>query len=220
MKGPKRSLSLTTNYHTEDAMFNTAKNTIKKAAKDQVEFFLVLLTGLFVGSIFTLAYIKYWDTSKVTFADIGGMLAGVGTIGLLLVAFNARKEWQKQLLAQQTSKAIDNYFLAHIGLMNAFEKISRVQSQRDYESQYGDGDKIIKSPAFRDSQIHRKKFDNAHFHLKQYYKKDIKHAQATEELEKSLNSIHFKSFAKEKIKLKELEEELITELHHRQFYRF
>jgi hypothetical protein len=55
-------------------MFKAAKNTIKNAARDQVEFFLVLLTGVFVGSIFTLAYIKYWDTSKVTFADIGGML--------------------------------------------------------------------------------------------------------------------------------------------------
>jgi hypothetical protein len=42
-------------------MFNTAKNTIKKAAKDQVEFFLVLLTGLFSGSIFTLAYVKFWE---------------------------------------------------------------------------------------------------------------------------------------------------------------
>lgn len=201
-------------------MLKTAKNSIKKAAKDQVEFVGAILTGVFAGSIFTLAYIKFWVKGDATFADLGGMLAGAGTIGLLLVAFNARKEWQNQLFAQQTSKAIDNYFLAHIGLMDALEEISRVQSQRHYESQHGDGNQIIESPAFRDSQIHRKKFDNAHFHLKQYYKKDIKHAQATEELAKSLNSIHFQGFTEEKIKLKKLEEELIAELHRRQFYRF
>lgn len=55
-------------------MFKTAKNTIKNAARDQVEFFLALLTGVFVGSIFTLVYIKFWEQGEVTFADIGGML--------------------------------------------------------------------------------------------------------------------------------------------------
>ena len=98
-------------------MFKTAKNTIKKAAKDQVEFFLVLLTGLFAGSIFTLAYIKYWDTSKVTFADIGGMLAGVGTIGLFIIAVKTAKTWKEQNIhhlkveyANELSAKVVKYF--------------------------------------------------------------------------------------------------------------
>lgn len=69
---------------------------IKKIYSDLTEFFLVLLTGLFAGSIFTLAYIKYRDTSKVTFADIGGMLAGAGTIGLFALAFLTINSWHKQ----------------------------------------------------------------------------------------------------------------------------
>lgn len=80
----------------EDHMLNTAKYTIKKAAKDQVEFVGAILTGVFAGSIFTLAYIKYWDTSKVTFADIGGMLAGSATVGLLIIAWRTADSWKIQ----------------------------------------------------------------------------------------------------------------------------
>ncbi|UTW01212.1 hypothetical protein KDW99_08830 [Marinomonas rhizomae] len=97
-------------------MLKTAKNTIKKAVKDQVEFFLVLLTGVFVGSIFTLAYIKYWDTSKVTFADIGGMLAGVGTIGLLILACITVNSWKNQLLYQEKRKLVSDWYVEALKL--------------------------------------------------------------------------------------------------------
>lgn len=105
-------------------MFKTAKNTIKKAAKDQVEFVGAILTGVFVGSIFTLAYIKYWDTSKVTFADIGGMLAGAGTIGLLALAFRARTVWMDQIKAQDKSESIKQYRNTHRELMSIIIKIA------------------------------------------------------------------------------------------------
>jgi hypothetical protein len=81
-------------------MLNTAKNTIKKAAKYQVEFFLLLLTGMLAGSIFTLAYVKFWGKGDVTFADIGGMLAGAGTIGLLVVAIKTANAWKRQSIQQ------------------------------------------------------------------------------------------------------------------------
>jgi hypothetical protein len=95
-------------------MFKTAKNTIKKAAKDQVEFFLVLLTGVFAGSIFTLAYVKYDVKTSISFADIGGMLAGVSTAGLLYVAIRTAKNWRTQL--QETAKRESNDQLYEVSL--------------------------------------------------------------------------------------------------------
>jgi len=94
-------------------MFNTAKNTIKKAAKDQVEFVGAILTGVFAGSIFTLAYVKYDVENTLSFADIGGMLAGVGTIGLFVVAIKTADTWKEQnktTLKINTLKALQNAF--------------------------------------------------------------------------------------------------------------
>ncbi|GAA0834844.1 hypothetical protein GCM10009112_25620 [Marinomonas arenicola] len=104
-------------------MFKTAKNTIKNAARDQVEFFLALLTGVFVGSIFTLVYIKFWEQGEVTFADIGGMLAGTGTIGLLLLAFNAGKEWKNQLKIENTIRAINEFQEKHDDYLYAMQHL-------------------------------------------------------------------------------------------------
>jgi hypothetical protein len=100
-------------------MFKTAKNTIKKAAKDQVEFFLVLLTGVFAGSIFTLAYIKYWDTSKVTFADIGGMLAGAGTVGLLCIAIKTARSWREQLHESDKRDSLNKFYESSLQVQNS-----------------------------------------------------------------------------------------------------
>jgi hypothetical protein len=97
-------------------MFKTAKNTIKKAAKDQVEFFLVLLTGVFAGSIFTLAYI---NTSKVTFADIGGMLAGAGTVGLLCVAIKTARSWREQLHESAKRDSLDKFYETSLQVQNS-----------------------------------------------------------------------------------------------------
>jgi len=83
---------------------------IKKIYSDLTEFFLALLTGLFTGSIFTLAYIKYWDTSKVTFADIGGMLAGAGTVGLLCVAIKTARSWREQLHESAKRDSLDKFY--------------------------------------------------------------------------------------------------------------
>ncbi|WP_100637256.1 hypothetical protein [Marinomonas sp. ef1] len=91
-------------------MFNTAKNTIKKTAKDQVEFVGAILTGAFSGSIFTLAYVKFWKEGDVTFADIGGMLAGVGTVGLLFVAWRTADNWKKQQSDSNRHQKLDAFF--------------------------------------------------------------------------------------------------------------
>ncbi len=112
-------------------MFKTAKNTIKNAARDQVEFFLALLTGVFVGSIFTLAYIKYWDTSKVTFADIGGMLAGAGTVGLLLLAWRTIDNWKIQNEEKEMRDSLDEFYKATSAGYFTLTKYHNVLQYRD-----------------------------------------------------------------------------------------
>tara|TARA_R110001599_G_scaffold107435_2_gene269739 strand:+ start:6511 stop:7128 length:618 start_codon:yes stop_codon:yes gene_type:complete len=112
-------------------MFKTAKNTIKKAAKDQVEFFLVLLTGVFTGSIFTLAYVKYDVKTTLSFADIGGMLAGVGTIGLLYAAAVAAGTWKKQLQMQQRKDVVEKYFEIYHRL---FTHLNKIAIERDLKN--------------------------------------------------------------------------------------
>jgi hypothetical protein len=116
-------------------MFNTAKNTIKKAAKDQVEFFLVLLTGLFSGSIFTLAYVKFWEEGDVTFSDIGGMLAGVSTLGLFVIAVKTAKTWKKQNLhqlklefANELSAVVIKYFSAVSSIVQELGKTHSIEN--------------------------------------------------------------------------------------------
>lgn len=104
-------------------MFKTAKNTLKKAAKDQVEFFLVLLTGLFAGSIFTLAYVKYDVKTTLSFADVGGMFAGAGTAGLLFVAIKTASSWKKQLKAENQINAIKEYSARHADSMLALQEL-------------------------------------------------------------------------------------------------
>ena len=112
-------------------MFKTAKNTLKNAAKDQVEFFLVLLTGVFVGSIFTLAYVKYDVKTTLSFADIGGMLAGVGTIGLLYAAAVAAGTWKKQLQMQQRKGVVEKYFEIYHRL---FTHLNKIAIERDLKN--------------------------------------------------------------------------------------
>lgn len=117
-------------------MFNTAKNTIKKAAKDQVEFVGAILTGVFVGSIFTLAYEKpllswaYQATSTIydwNYSTIGSMLAGVGTMGLLVVGLS----WKKQIRYQNNLKAFSECYIRALSF-NRYMKDVVVSSLSNY----------------------------------------------------------------------------------------
>jgi ATP-dependent Lon protease len=85
-------------------------SSLKNSLKDQIQFSLILFTGLFAGSIFTLINIKLWEQGDVTFADIGGMLAGVGTIGLLWTAIAATDGWKKQQKLANKYKRLDEYY--------------------------------------------------------------------------------------------------------------
>jgi hypothetical protein len=114
-------------------MFKTAKNTVKKAAKDQVEFFLVLLTGMFVGSILTLAYVKYDIKTSISFADIGGMLAGAGTAGLLVLAWFTADSWKKQQKHSNKYKRLDEFYDQ---CFNAFQKLESWHHSRLFHNMF------------------------------------------------------------------------------------
>ncbi|MEL0623839.1 hypothetical protein V6238_12125 [Marinomonas arenicola] len=85
---------------------------LKNINKDLTGLFLVLLTGAFVGSIFTLAYIKSSGTSKITFSDIGGMMAGAGTIGLLILACFTAKSWKEQIIESAKRESLEQFYVA------------------------------------------------------------------------------------------------------------
>jgi hypothetical protein len=209
-------------------MFKTAKNTIKKAAKDQVEFLLVLLTGVFAGSIFTLAYVKFWGKGDVTFSDISGMLAGIGTVGLFYIAIKARNEWKKQFLVQQTTHPIDEYFRAYRNILKSIGEIAYASKAiKDLETL----NTLASDPKMQSHMIsletkrksvilkafpHKKDFTIAKIRLEHFCKKELEHAALVEEfsgyivvLNRFENNIYFEM----KIKLKELEEKLMPELY-------
>jgi uncharacterized membrane-anchored protein YhcB (DUF1043 family) len=101
---------------------------IKKIYSDLTEFFLVLLTGLFAGSIFTLAYVKYNVKTTLSFADIGGMLAGIGTIGLLVLAWFTADSWKRQQDIANKYRRLDEF---HDQFSDALAKLARYHNVVD-----------------------------------------------------------------------------------------
>lgn len=99
----------------EDAMFKKPIAIIKKFP----DVILLLMLGGYSGSMVTLSYIKRHDISTLTYGDIGGMLAGVSTLGLFVVAVRTAKTWKKQNLhqlklefANELSTVVIKYFSA------------------------------------------------------------------------------------------------------------
>ena len=112
-------------------MFKTAKNTIKKAAKDQVEFVGAILTGVFAGSIFTLAYKKSilcWDYSA-----IGAMLAGPGTIGLLYIASKTANSWREQLNEAAKRESLDQFY--ETSLLSHWSLIQHIKELKEFKEE-------------------------------------------------------------------------------------
>ncbi|MBJ7555375.1 hypothetical protein [Marinomonas spartinae] len=85
---------------------------LRSINKDLTELFLVLLTGAFAGSIFTLAYIKFLKKGDVTFADIGGMLSGAGTVGLLVLACFTARSWKEQIIESAKRDSLEQFYVA------------------------------------------------------------------------------------------------------------
>jgi hypothetical protein len=63
---------------------------------------------LFAGSIFTLAYVKYNVKTTLSFADIGGILASISTLGLLYVAWRTADNWKVQHRESELRKILNN----------------------------------------------------------------------------------------------------------------
>ena len=85
-------------------------SSLRNSLKDQIQFSLTLFTGLFAGSILTLVYIKLWEKGDVTFSDIGGMFAGAGTIGLLILAFFTANSWKKQIIESAKRDSLEKFY--------------------------------------------------------------------------------------------------------------
>jgi hypothetical protein len=61
---------------------------------------LLIITGVAIGLLVAAIYFIPSYTDTLTVADIGGMLAGVGTIGLLVVAIKTANAWKRQSIQQ------------------------------------------------------------------------------------------------------------------------
>lgn len=71
---------------------------------------LLIITGFAVGLIVAAIYFIPNYTNTLTFADIGGMLAGVGTIGLLVVAIRTANAWKNQSYHEQKIKSLEDFY--------------------------------------------------------------------------------------------------------------
>ncbi len=69
---------------------------------------LLLMLGMYSGSMVTLSYIKRYDISTLTYGDLGGMLAGVSTLGLFFVAIKTANTWKEQSSLQNKINSLDN----------------------------------------------------------------------------------------------------------------
>lgn len=84
---------------------------------------LLIITG-FVTGLLTAAihFIPKYSTT-LTFADIGGMLAGIGTIGLLVVAILSINSWKHQVIYQENRKSLSDWYIEAIRF-NRFMKLN------------------------------------------------------------------------------------------------
>jgi hypothetical protein len=71
---------------------------------------LVSVAGFAIGLLIAAMYsVPKVPMASISFADIGGMLAGVGTVGLLIIALLTAQEWKKQSKYQHRVDALNDY---------------------------------------------------------------------------------------------------------------
>lgn len=71
---------------------------------------LLIITGFAIGLLVAAIYFIPNYTNTLTFADIGGMLAGIGTIGLLAVAIRTANAWKKQSHHEQRINSLEDFY--------------------------------------------------------------------------------------------------------------
>lgn len=82
--------------------------SIKKIRNDISAFLIILIVGCIIGWVIALASFSLnLETKKISLADIGGFLAGLGTVGLLMVAMR----WKAQVVYQERRKALSNWYI-------------------------------------------------------------------------------------------------------------
>lgn len=71
---------------------------------------LLIIIGFVIGLLVATMYFIPNYTNTLTFADIGGMLAGVGTIGLLVVAIKTTNAWKNQSYHEQKINSLEDFY--------------------------------------------------------------------------------------------------------------
>lgn len=107
---------------------------------------LFIITGIATGFVVAAIYFIPSYTNTLTFADIGGMLAGIGTIGLLIVAIRTATAWKNQSYHQQKISALENYVSkieAYYGESNNFLRALAVEAM--HEPQISNAPTLIKN---------------------------------------------------------------------------
>lgn len=72
---------------------------------------ILTITGFSVGLLSAAIYFIPNYPNVLTFADIGGMLAGGGTMGLLALAVCTIGSWKKGILYQECRQALSDWYI-------------------------------------------------------------------------------------------------------------
>ncbi|AWY01721.1 hypothetical protein A8139_18465 [Marinomonas primoryensis] len=110
------------------------RKTLKTAVKDLIDISLILFTGFTTGIVVTLVYLKGYS-SKPSFSDIGGMLAGIGSLGLLIIALRTLHQWKfqnqttlKQDTLRQLHSSLSSYYDLCIMYGIEYNKLSKIKT--------------------------------------------------------------------------------------------
>jgi hypothetical protein len=72
---------------------------------------ILTITGFSIGLLSAVIYFIPNYPNVLTFADIGGMLAGGGTMGLLALAVCTIGSWKKGILYQECRQALSDWYI-------------------------------------------------------------------------------------------------------------
>ena len=147
---------------------------LKHAAKDTTGFILILITGACIGAAFTAAHLKYDIKTSISFADIGGMLAGLGTVGLLLLAWRTIYSWREQNEEQEMRESLNEFYIsassAYLSLLNYKNHLSQTNFEKEIFTNFSalpDGCSISDYPQLKDFEEELKKQNRERFAILQ-----------------------------------------------------
>lgn len=181
---------------------------IKQYIKDLTGFLLILVVGAIIGWLTTLTIQQ--APRNISWSDIGGMLAGLSSTGLLVIALATLKSWQKQIKHQDFIHTVEEYCLEKNRLLSAILGLALKRDSRDLPrdeeeqlleaiSYHHDAfqQKLVKlnckfkidpSHGYQVLHLAKKIVENNHFTLGQIYKMRTKFAKVEQDFLKDVYS--------------------------------